>query len=71
MEDFDRDDIHDELSKAYVEYFKMNDWWERKRSIRAYYAVQQTVRRIRKLAKLRNQQIKAQHDAKKEARKNK
>jgi hypothetical protein len=69
MKNFDKDDIHDELTKAYVEYFQMNDWWERNRSIRAYYAVQKTVRQIRRLAKLRNQQIKAQHDAKREERK--
>jgi len=69
MKNFDNDDIHDELTKAYVEYFQMNDWWERNRSIRAYYAVQKTVRQIRRLAKLRNQQIKAQHDAKREERK--
>ena len=52
------DDIHDQLVKAYLDYFKANDWWERNRSVRAYSAVQKATREIRRLAKERNTEIK-------------
>ena len=54
------DDIHDELVKAYLEYFKANEAWERRQSVRKYYAVQKAVRQIKKLAKDRNEEIREQ-----------
>jgi hypothetical protein len=47
------DDTHDELVKAFIEYSKANEWWETKRSYRAYYATNGWLREIRKLAKAR------------------
>ena len=61
-------DTHDELVKAYLEYFKANEAWEQRKSVRKYYAVQKCVRKIRKLAKERNTEIKEDfYSIKKEA----
>lgn len=48
------DDTHDQLVKAYLEYFEANEAWERKNSVRKYYAVHQAVKKIRTLSKKRN-----------------
>ena len=45
------EDTHDKLVKAYLEYFRCNEWWVRKRSHRSYYETQQNLREIRSLAK--------------------
>ena len=45
------EDTHDQLVKAYLEYFKAQEWWLRKRSHRAYYETQKWLREIRRLAK--------------------
>lgn len=45
------DDTHDQLTQAYLEYFKAYEWWETKRSVRAYYATQKQLKRIKKLAR--------------------
>lgn len=50
-------DLHEQLVRAYLDYFKANEWWERKRSFRAYAAVQQCTRKIRDIAKERNLEI--------------
>ena len=47
------DDTHDELVKAFIEYSKANEWWETKRSFRAYYTANRWLRKIRKLSKAR------------------
>jgi len=47
------DDTHDKLVKAFIEYSKANEWWETKRSHRAYYAANRWLREIRKLSKAR------------------
>jgi len=47
------DDLHDKITKAYLEYFKANEWWETRRSVRAYYKVQQCLKEIRRLTKQR------------------
>ena len=59
----DKDPIHDQLIKAYLDYFKANEQWERKRSVRAYAAVQQKTKLIRQLAKARNEEIREQYQA--------
>jgi len=59
-------DLHDRLVEAYLEYFKANEAWERKQSVRKYYAVQKCVREIRDLADLRNKEIRQQHQTKKD-----
>ena len=45
------DDVQDQLVKAYLEYFKANDKWEKNLSYRTYYATQKWLREIRRLAK--------------------
>jgi hypothetical protein len=60
------DDLHDKLVQAYLEYFKANEAWERKQSVRKYYAVQKCVREIRDIADMRNKEIRHQHQTKKE-----
>jgi len=52
------DDLHTQLVQAYLEYFKANEWWERKNSVRAYSAVQKATREIRRIARERNTEIK-------------
>ena len=44
------DDTHDKLTKAYIEYFKNNEKWVRRRSVRTYYATQRHLKQIKKLA---------------------
>jgi hypothetical protein len=63
------DDIHDQLVKAYLDYFKANEWWERKRSVRAYYAVQKSIREIKELATMRNREVREQHQSKSDSSK--
>jgi len=45
------DDTHDKLTKAYIEYFKANEKWETKRSVRTYFATQKQLRQIHKLSR--------------------
>jgi len=59
----EEDPIHDQLVQAYLDYFKANDWWERKKSVRAYYEVQKQTRRIRALAKERNDELRKEYQA--------
>lgn len=56
----DEQDLHEQLVRAYLDYFKANEWWERKHSFRAYAAVQQCTRRIKDIAKQRNLEIRAE-----------
>lgn len=53
----DDDSIHNQLVQAYLDYFKANEWWERNESVRAYNAVQQQIKKIKFLAKARNDEI--------------
>ena len=46
-------DLHDELTIAYLNYYRAYEWWETKRSQRGYYACNKWLREIRKLAKQR------------------
>jgi len=56
----DEQDLHEQLVRAYLDYFKANEWWERKHSVRAYAAVQQCTRKIKDIAKQRNLEIRAE-----------
>jgi len=47
------DDTHDELVKAFIEYSKANEIWERNRSHRTYFTANRWLREIRRLAKAR------------------
>ena len=51
------DDIHDQLTKAYLEYFKINDAFEARLSYRTHASVRRWLREIRRLAKLRMAEI--------------
>lgn len=62
------DDIHDQLVQAYLEYFKANEIWERKKSVRTYFKVQQNIRKVRDIADARNKEIREIQKAKKEAK---
>lgn len=46
------DDTHDLLVKTFIEYSKVNEKWETKRSQRTYYATQKLLREIHRLSKL-------------------
>ena len=59
------DDIHDQLVKAYLEYFEANEAWEHKQSVRKYFKVQQCIRQVRDLADARNKEIRQTQQAKK------
>lgn len=64
------DDIHDQLTKAYLEYFKANEAYESRRSHRTHLASRRWLRKIRDLAKLRMDEIHQDYQTKKEAEKN-
>jgi hypothetical protein len=64
------DDIHDQLTKAYLEYFKANEAYESRRSHRTHLASRRWLRKIRDLAKLRMDEIHNDYQTKKEAEKN-
>ena len=65
------DDIHDQLTKAYLEYFKANEKFEARLSYRTHAASRRWLREIRRLAKLRQDEIHETYQAKKEAEKQK
>jgi len=64
-----KDDIHDQLTKAYMEYFKENEKFEVRNSIRTHRSARNWLREIRRLARLRAIEINEQFKAKKEANK--
>ena len=57
------DDTHDLLVKAYLDYFKASEWWERSNSVRAYASVQKATKKIQQLARQRNTEVRKQHQA--------
>ena len=63
------DDVHDQLTKAYLEYFKANEAFEKRKSHRTHMASRRWLREIRKLSKLRMDEIHETYAAKKEAEK--
>jgi hypothetical protein len=65
------DDIHDQLAKAYLEYFRANEKFESKNSVRTHRYVRKCLREIRKLAKERSEEIHEKHVTTRETRKDK
>jgi hypothetical protein len=63
------DDIHDQLTKAYLEYFKANEAYESRKSHRTHAASRSWLREIRRLAKIRMDEIHNSYRTKKEAEK--
>jgi len=60
------DDIHDKLTKAYMSYFKANEKFEARNSVRTHREARRCLREIRNLAKIRMEEIHEKHNAKKE-----
>ena len=63
------DDIHDQLTKAYMNYFKANEKFERNNSIRTHREARKWLREIRRLAKLRSDEIHIKHNTTRQTRK--
>ncbi|MDC0002433.1 hypothetical protein OAP94_00510 [bacterium] len=63
------DDIHDQLTKAYLEYFKENENFENRVSYRTHRASRKWLREIRRLSKLRMEEIHTTFGTKLEAKK--
>jgi hypothetical protein len=63
------DDTHDKLTKAYLEYFKQNEAFEKRKSHRTHQESRKWLREIRKYAKMRMEEIRETYKSKKEAEK--
>lgn len=63
------DDIHDQLTKAYLAYFKANEAFEARKSHRTHATSRKWLREIRRLAKIRMEEIHTTYNTKKEAEK--
>ena len=57
----EEDDAHDLLVKAYLDYFKANEKFEARNSVRTHRAVRKCLRDIRILAKERAEEIHEKH----------
>lgn len=60
------DDTHDKLTKAYLAYYKANEAFESRNSVRTHRAARKWLREIRILAKERMDEIHIKHTTKKE-----
>lgn len=65
-----QDDTHDKLVKAYLEYFKENEKYEANPSFRKYYNAKRSAKKIKFLAKKREDAIKDHFDNFTKERKN-
>ena len=63
------DDTHDKLTKAYLEYYKANEAFESRNSVRTHRAARKWLREIRTLAKERMDEIHEKHNIKIEGKK--
>jgi len=62
------DDTHDKLTKAYLEYFKANERFEKNGGLRTMQDARKWLRTIRTLAKLRGDEIKKAYDSNKDTK---
>jgi hypothetical protein len=60
------DDTHDKLVKAYMAYFKANEKFETRNSVRTHREARRLLREIRDLAKMRMDEIHNTFQTKKE-----
>ena len=60
------DDIHDKLTKAYMAYFKANEAFEARNSVRTHRETRKCLREIRSLAKQRMDEVHYKHNSKNE-----
>jgi hypothetical protein len=58
------EDTHDQLTQAYLKYFKANEAFEQRNSVRTHKASRKWLREIRRLSKLRMDEIHARHKQK-------
>jgi hypothetical protein len=58
------DDTHDQLTKAYMAYFKANEKFEARNSVRTHREARRWLRKIRDLAKARMEEIHEKHRTK-------
>jgi len=58
------DDVHDKLTKAYLAYFKANEKFEARNSVRTHREARRCLREIRLLAKKRMDEIHSKHQTK-------
>jgi len=65
------DDAHDLLVKAYLDYFKANEKFEKMNSVRTHRTVRKCLRDIRTLAKERADEIHVKHNTTRITRKGK
>lgn len=63
-----QDDTHDKLTKAYLEYFKANERFEKNRGVRTMQDTRKWLREIRTLAKIRMEEVKSTYDSKKDTK---
>lgn len=61
-----QDDTHDKLTKAYLAYFKANEAFEKRNSVRTHRSARRWLREIKNLARIRAEEIHQKHTAKKE-----
>jgi hypothetical protein len=59
----DDDDTHDKLTKAYMAYFKANEKFEARNSVRTHREARKCLREIRRLAKERSDEIHVRHNS--------
>jgi hypothetical protein len=65
----EQEDTHDQLAQAYLEYFRANEQFEKRNSVRTHRYVRKCLRDIRSLAKDRMEEVHNKHQTKKEAQK--
>ena len=61
-----QDDTHDKLTKAYLEYYKANERFEKNGGVRTMQESRKWLREIRSQAKIRMEEIKKAYDSKKD-----
>ncbi len=62
------DDLHDQMTKAYLEYFKANEKFCKNYSVRTYQATRKWLREIQRLAKLRWREVQDTYADKKQTK---
>ena len=65
----EQEDTHDQLAQAYLEYFRANEQFEKRNSVRTHRYVRKCLRDIRSLAKERMEEVHNKYLTKKEAKK--
>ena len=64
----DENDTHDRLAEAYLEYFRANEKFEQRNSVRTHRYVRKCLRDIRLFAKQRMDEIHDHHNTNRKTR---